>query len=148
MNKETIYQEICRLQDEKIADLKEAIAKVHESVIGEENSTAGNKFETARAMGQEELDRLNRQLSTALIENTTLSKINGSQPCNAVQLGALVSTDKKNFYVSIPLGEIKIDGKPIYAISFSSPVCQAFRNAQLNDTITIGPSKEKMVAIT
>jgi len=78
-------------------ELKSAITKVQESIVNEENSTAGNKFETARAMGQEELDRINRQMSVLVKEYNILSQINLDRPCDSVQLGAVVKTDKKMF---------------------------------------------------
>ena len=94
MNKSEIHAACMHKQQTKIEELQNAIDKVQESVVGEDNSSAGNKFETARAMGQEELDRLNQTINIALREMTLLSNISPDKPCDSVQLGALITTNK------------------------------------------------------
>jgi len=100
MNKSEIHAACMVKQQTKLAELQNARNKVQESIVGEDNSTAGNKFETARAMGQEELDRLNQTMNIAIRELTLLSNISPDKPCDSVQLGALITTDKKMMYGS------------------------------------------------
>ena len=106
----------------QLDELQSAIDKVQESIVGEDNSTAGNKFETARAMGQEELDRLNQTMNHAIKEMTLLSHISPDKPCDSVQLGAIVTTDKKIMYMSVGLGKIEMGKDTVFAISRSSPI--------------------------
>ena len=106
INKTELYNQCIEKLQTQIDDLQAAIDKVQESIEGEQSSTAGNKFETARAMGHEELDRLNRQFYNLNQEMNILNQINASIPCESVQLGALVITDKKMLYLSVALGKI------------------------------------------
>lgn len=128
-------------------ELKSAIAKVQESIENEDNSTAGNKFETARAMGQEELDRINRQMSICIKEYNILNQINLDRPCDSVQLGALVKTDKKIMYMCVALGKIEINKTPIFAISFVSPIGQMILGKQVGDELTFAGKKEKILEV-
>ena len=128
-------------------ELKSAIAKVQESIENEDNSTAGNKFETARAMGQEELDRINRQMSICIKEYNILNQINLDRPCDSVQLGAVVVTNKKTMYMCVALGKIEIDKTPVFAISFVSPIGQMILGKQVGDELTFAGKKEKIVEV-
>ncbi|MCH1472423.1 MAG: hypothetical protein L7V85_00750, partial [Bacteroidia bacterium] len=117
------------------------------SIEGEQSSTAGNKFETARAMGHEELNRLNRQFFNLNQEMSILNQINASKPCDSVQLGALIETNKKMLYLSVALGKIDVDETAIYVVSIKSPIGQAIIGKATNDEILIGKNKEKILAI-
>ncbi len=135
-----------RLQSQ-IDELKSAIDKVHESVINEQNSTAGNKFETARAMGQEELDRLNRQLNNANVQMNMLSQIDPTIKCTSAQMGAIIKTTRKTLYLSIGLGKILLDKKPVFAISSISPIGKNIMGKEVGDKATFAGKNETITEI-
>ena len=137
---------IDKLQSQ-IDELNSAISKVHESVIGEENSTAGNKFETARAMGQEELERLNIQLATQVKDMNTLLQISATKPCDSAQLGAFIETDKKKLYICVALGKIELDKEVVFAISLGSPIGQSILGKEKGDSIVFAGKSEIITAI-
>jgi transcription elongation GreA/GreB family factor len=148
MIKKSKLHEACMAELEfKLKELQEAIAKVHESVIGEQNSTAGNKFETARAMGQEELDRLNRQLNNSIKEMNILSQIEPDKECKTAQLGALIETDKKKLYLCIGLGKIELDKDIVFAVSSISPIGQALMGKSKGDEVVFAGKTEKIVSV-
>ena len=134
-------------QQTKFEELKNARDKVQESIVGEDNSTAGNKFETARAMGQEELDRLNQTMNIAIRELTLLSNISPDKPCDSVQLGALITTDKKMMYLCVALGKIEIGKDTVFAISTSSPIGQQLMGAEKGTEVVFGGKKEKILSV-
>ncbi|MFT7101391.1 MAG: transcription elongation GreA/GreB family factor [Bacteroidia bacterium] len=134
-------------QQTKLEELKNARDKVQESIVGEDNSTAGNKFETARAMGQEELDRLNQTMNIAIRELTLLSNISPDKPCDSVQLGALITTDKKMMYLCVGLGKIEIGKDIVFAISTSSPIGQQLMGAEKGTEVVFGGKKEKIISV-
>lgn len=122
MKKSKLHTMCVEILQSQINELQSAIDKVQESVVNEQNSTAGNKFETARAMGQEELDRLNRQMSNAQKQMVILSQINPDLACETAQLGAIIKTTKKQMYLSIGLGRVEVDGETYFSISAISPI--------------------------
>jgi transcription elongation GreA/GreB family factor len=135
-------------QQTKIEELQNAIDKVQESIVGEDNSTAGNKFETARAMGQEELDRLNQTINIALKEMTLLSNISPDKVCDSGQLGALITTDKKLMYLCVGLGKVEIENDKVFAISTSSPIGQQLIGIEQGGVLAFNGKKEKVLAIS
>lgn len=125
----------------QILELKAAMAKVQESVINEENSTAGNKFETARAMGQEELDRMQKQMTNQINQFALLQKINVDETYSQAQAGALIFTSDKIFFMAIALGRIVVADKNIFVISAGSPLGQALMKKKKGDTYILGNTK-------
>ena len=145
--KKTIYEACMAKVNTQLAELQSAIDKVKESIVGEENSTSGNKFETARAMGQEELDRLNQTINNAIRERNILGQISTEKNCNSAQLGAVITTDKKVMYISVGIGKIEVGEKTVYAISAISPIGQAIMGLVQGDDILFAGKKEKIIAI-
>ena len=147
MNKLEIHAACMLKQQTKLEELQNAIDKVQESIVGEDNSTAGNKFETARAMGQEELDRLNQTINIALREMTLLSNISPDKQCDSVQLGALITTDKKMMYLCVGLGKIEIGKDTVFAISTASPIGTQLMGKEKGAGVVFGGKKEKIVSV-
>ncbi|MDA8886341.1 hypothetical protein N8368_02290 [Bacteroidia bacterium] len=147
MKKSEIQAACMHKLQSQIEELQAAKDKVQESVVGEENSTSGNKFETARAMGQEELDRLNRQMNNFVREMNILSQISPTKPCDTGQLGALIKTDKKTLYLSVALGKVELDKETLYAISTVSPIGQLIMGKGKGDVISFAGKKEKIVSV-
>ena len=145
--KKTIYEACMAKVNTQLAELQSAIDKVQESIVGEENSTSGNKFETARAMGQEELDRLNQTMNNAIRERNILGQISTEKNCNSAQLGAVITTDKKVMYISVGIGKIEVGEKTVYAISAISPIGQAIMGLVQGDHVLFAGKKEKIIAI-
>jgi hypothetical protein len=147
MDKINLYTQCVQKLQEQINDIKDAILKVQESIEGEQGSTAGNKFETARAMGQGELDRLNGQLFKLNLEMNILQQIDAVKPCKSAQLGAIINTEKKSIYLCVGLGKFELNKAIIYAISIQSPLGQAVIGKGVGDEIILGETIEKILSI-
>lgn len=147
LNKSDVHTACLTKLQEQIDELRSAMEKVQESIENEENSTAGNKFETARAMGQEEMDRLSRQMQSAQDQMNILVQINPQLKCESAQVGAIVETTKKTLYPSIALGKIMVGKKIVFAISTGSPIGQALMGKSAGETLVFAGRSEKIKAI-
>ena len=147
MTKTKVYEACMAKVNTQLAELQAAIDKVQESIVGEENSTSGNKYETARAMGQEELDRLNQTMNNAIRERNILSQISPEKGCSSAQLGAVVTTDNKQMYISVGIGKLEVEGQIIFAVSAVSPIGQAIMGLLTGDDVLFAGKKEKIIAI-
>ena len=74
--KQKIYQACLRSLDEKISLFESALAELRASVANETKSSAGDKYETARAMLQIEQDNIGRQLNEVRAQKKQLETIN------------------------------------------------------------------------
>jgi hypothetical protein len=109
---------------ERIGMIKKNLESVRESRNNETKSSAGDKFETARAMLQIEEDNYQKQLHQALLLKNQLEQIKINSQTGRADLGSLVITGKEEYFISIGLGEITLGDKSYYCISPASPIGQ------------------------
>lgn len=117
-----VHQKCLDLVNQKATDIQKAICEVQEASNNETKSSAGDKYETGRAMAQLEKDKLSLQLLEIVKKKEVLYKINSDEQHKVVTLGTLVQTNKGNFYLAVSLGSLKIDHKLYFVISLRSPI--------------------------
>jgi hypothetical protein len=109
---------------QRIEAAQAAMLTAQESANSETKSSAGDKYETGRAMAQEERNRNAVQLQQALQLQGELARIN-PEPSDAVRPGALVQTSMGYFYISISAGKLTVEGHDYFAVSAAAPVAAA-----------------------
>lgn len=106
---------------ESIASTTELLDHSVASMHGETKSSAGDKFETSRAMLQAEQDRL----KTILIRAKELEHQLARLPLviqDQAQPGCMVVTEMATYYLAVGLGKVKTEDMVYYAISQASPI--------------------------
>ena len=121
----------------KIIGLQQQLNDLKESTANETKSTAGDKYETARAMLQIEQDNTRRQLQEALEQQSIFTAIDISISSNEIIRGSLVKTNKGYFLISVALGKISVEGITIIALSPQSPLGKQLMALRVNDAATI-----------
>ena len=107
---------------QRLATAKQAIQIAQASANEETKSSAGDKYETGRAMMQLEIEKNTVQLAEAQKLKQILDQIHPEKETQKVQPGSLVITDQGNFYIAISVGQISLNEKTYFAIAPSSPV--------------------------
>ncbi len=108
--------------NDRIASAQEAMRMAQSSANDETKSSAGDKYETGRAMAQLEIEKNSAQLAEALKQRESLEKVQSDQHSMDVQAGSLVITNQGNFYISISAGKLLLAGVEYFAISQASPL--------------------------
>src|ERR1700743_902820 len=103
-------------------------------------SSAGDKYETGRAMMQQEKDRNTIQLNEANKLMVALNTI-GTKPSAVAETGSLVITDNGRFYLSISAGKLTVDGVDYFAVSLSSPVGLKMKGLKAGDGFEVNGKK-------
>jgi len=121
--------------EEKMASLSQAIASIQESKLNETKSSAGDKFETGRAMMQQELDRIESQMDMLNVTKNRLKQMSSDITHDRVVVGAIVITDSGNFYISVSLGKVKVEDELYYTVSPEAPLSKVFLNKKSGDRV-------------
>ncbi len=144
--KQKIYDSCINMIHDRITNAELALKSSQESMANETKSSAGDKFETSRAMLQAQQDRMksviikNRQLENNLLQtNLTHQEI--------IRTGALVHTDQLNYFISVGLGKIIIDGGIYYAISAVSPIGKLLIGKQKGDIFSFNGKTGKVLDV-
>ena len=108
--------------DERIATATEAIKAARDSSTDDTKSSAGDKYETGRAMMQLDIDRQTTQLVEAQKLKMFLDRMAPENVSDTVQNGSLAYTNQGTFYLAISIGQVDLDGQKYFVISAASPI--------------------------
>jgi len=145
--KKQLHAHCGALVQQRIADAKQAMDNAQESANQEEKSSAGDKYETGRAMAQIARDQAAQQLDEALKLKNALDQINPNVSHSKVGFGNLVITDQSRFYIAISAGKLEIDGEVYFAISPHSPIGKLLMNCEASSMISFQNQKQVILEI-
>lgn len=95
-----------------------------QSANQETKSSAGDKYETGRAMSQNDRDRSAKLLSEAKQMQQLFNTLDYKNIHTNVKSGCVVITNMHHYFISAAIGNIKIENSNYYAISPISPIAQ------------------------
>lgn len=124
-----------------------AMEQAQETANNQEKSSVGDKYETARAMGQIDRDMNARQLEKAQNELTFLENIDTLKIHGEIAMGCIFELTDTLFFVATGLGPISVDGKQIIAISVQSPFYELAKSKKKGDEITFQNMKQKIKSV-
>lgn len=128
--KEQLYGFCQRWVDDRIAMAQGNIQAAQAAANEETKSSAGDKYETARAMAQLEIEKAAAILAEAGKQKQLLGKISTGAKTSTVQLGSLAHTNHGWFYISLSAGMAEIDRVAYLCLSPVSPLGQAMMGLQ------------------
>ena len=132
---------------QRIDAAQAAMQAAQESANSETKSSAGDKYETGRAMAQEERNRNAVQLREALNLQAELLRIDPAKPCDTVRPGALVATSLGRFYLSISAGRLTVGGTDYFAVAPAAPVAAALSGKRVGEPATFNNKPVQITAI-
>ncbi|MFM9907878.1 MAG: hypothetical protein ACKVOW_00945 [Chitinophagaceae bacterium] len=135
--KQKTYHYYQQLLTNKIANLRLQLSDLRESTANETKSSAGDKYETARAMLQIEQDNISRQLQELLEQQSVFFSLDSEIHSTVVIQGSLIKTGKNWFLLSIALGKATIDNENIIALSPYSPLGKLLLGKPIGSTVVI-----------
>jgi len=120
--KEFLFAHCQNYVNQRLARIHDEINSIQKSANEETKSSAGDKYETGRAMAQLEVERNIAQLrETEKIQNVLQNIIPQSVTDVAIP-GALVTTTQSVFYIAISLGAVTCAQQEYFIISADSPI--------------------------
>lgn len=127
MSKAKILEIILSKCTDRVGTLQKAVDNAQNAANEESKSSAGDKYETGRAMAQNDRDLYARQLIEAQNDLHILEQIKIEQKFAQAQVGALVKTSIGIFFLSISAGIIELEGIKYMSTSMDSPIGQILK---------------------
>ena len=113
----------------------------------EEKSSAGDKYETGRAMAQLETNMHNMLLAGIRKEISQLQALDISRIYDSVVPGSFVRCDEVSFFITAGLGKHVINGLTIIFMSPAAPLLKEILHKKANDTFTFQGREQKILEI-
>jgi len=146
--KQQLYAQCEHYVQQRIETAKLAMEDAQESANSESKSSAGDKYETGRAMAQLERDRHAQLLAQARTMAQELARLNVAKAYETVQPGSLVITNRGAFFISISAGKISVAGKDYFAVSPASPIATALSGHKTGGVVTFNNAAYQIVAVS
>ena len=148
MNIKQELQEFCQeYVKDRTVRIQKSISDIQESLASETKSSAGDKHETGRAMLQLDREKLGQQLLEVERMAIILSRVSISMKTNAVLLGSLVKTSKRDYFLAISAGAYEGDAEPIYCISRATPIGKLLLGKSIGDVVDFDGEKIRIAQI-
>jgi hypothetical protein len=147
MDKGRIVAEIDILLKNKITELERVINEVQQSANQESKSSMGDKYETGRAMAQNEVFMLHTQLASLRQDFETIHTIDFGINIDKVIQGSLVETSTGWFLLSIGLGKISVGEKSLFCISINSPLGQVLKGKSSGEIYVMNGRSSKIITV-
>ena len=145
--KAVLHQYCIDYVQNRIDSVAHAIRASQQSANEETKSSAGDKYETGRAMAQQEADRNSGQLNEANKLMAALKRIPISATSAIAQPGSLVHTNQGNFYIAISAGAFVIDGETYFAVSQASPIGAKLTGCKAGDTFDMNGKRYEIIVV-
>jgi len=145
--KKALQEALHAKMEVQMASLRKAISSIEESKLNETKSSAGDKFETGRAMMQMEQDKTESQLAVLNVTKNQLKQISPDLDCQAGMLGAIVTTDADSYYISVSLGKVVVDDHTYYAVSPAAPLSKLLMGCRVGDVVRFRDREVRILGI-
>ncbi|HEY9259193.1 hypothetical protein [Chitinophaga sp.] len=132
---------------ERIAMAKSAIDNAQEAANSEGKSSAGDKYETGRAMGHLEKNMYARQQAENIKELARLQEVNTDAIYTTAQSGAFVRCAEQAFFIGAGLGKQLIDGQPVFFLSPYTPLAKLLLDKKTGDSFLFNKKETVILEI-
>jgi hypothetical protein len=145
--KERLFNHCLSYIESRISTAQKAMEAAQEAANEESKSSAGDKYETTRALMQMERDKNAVQLAEAFKLKNMLTQLRYNSPFKTVEAGTLVITNLGNYFLSISVGKISVEDKEYFAIAPMAPLGQILLYKKEGDTFTFNNKNFKIEKI-
>ncbi len=132
---------------QRIETARQAMEAAQEAANSESKSSAGDKYETGRAMAQLERDRHAQLLAEAMKLSQDLDRLVIDKQYHTVQPGSLVTTNRGVFFVSISAGKLSLAGTDYFAVSPASPIATVLAGRRTGDTVVVNKQTYQLLDV-
>lgn len=145
--KELLYQQCLDYVQKRMGAAQQGIDEAQQASKDDTKSSAGDKYETGRAMMQQETDRNMAQLNEANKLKVALNSIATTTESKQIENGSIVITNNGNFYLAISAGILSVDGESYFAISPASPIGLKLKGLKADDQFILNGKNYKITSV-
>lgn len=135
--KQQVHAACRELVQGRIQEAAAALERVTEAVQNEEKSSAGDKYETGRAMGDIERVRYAGVLEKAR-QDARFFAGEAVRSGARVAPGSLIACADRYFYISAGLGKLVVEGRTVWVISAGSPLGKVLLGKEAGAEFSMG----------
>ena len=144
--KEKLIQYVKNYLDQRIQNSLAAMQAAQESANSESKSSAGDKYETSRAMGHLDREMHGRMYQQAQQERQIVERLDDTIIYKKGALGAFMKTSMGNFFLSVSIGQVDVEENKVMIISPQSPIGALLMGKMVGDSFSFR-GKEAVIKV-
>jgi transcription elongation GreA/GreB family factor len=133
--------------EKRISNAQQAMQHAQDAANSSDKSSAGDKYETARAMGQLNRDMNAKQLEEARREHNIIANINPDQLHTKITAGAVVVCKEHTFFIALGLGMVTVEDQKIVVLSPKAPLATLLNKKQAGDIFIFNGKEISIVSV-
>lgn len=132
IDKKALLDACLQMQEKEVENFENRVKALKNDMNAQTESASQGQGGNAGKM--ELLENYEKELVFSQMELTQLKSLDPSITNTVVEPGAIVMTDRLNFYISIPTDKIVIDDKSFIGISVKSPIYMEMKGCKKGDS--------------
>lgn len=145
IDKATIHHACMAKQQHLISDFEKEIASLKKEMFTHDVSQS--QGDSSAVERNELLVRYENELIFLNNELQTLESIDPTKETEKVELGSVVVTDLRIFYVCVSIEQFVVNGHDIFGLSVNAPIYEAMSQASKGDVITFNGTDYKILDV-
>lgn len=129
-------------------ELQQALKAFQNAANEETKSSAGDKYETGRAMMHLEKEKVAAQMDQTMKQLQAIRQLNPEKPSEKIAHGSMIQTDQGVFYLSVSLGKLEIAGTSVFCLSPVAPLGKMFLAKGEGDVVSFGGRHYQILSVT
>lgn len=147
-DKTTLFNQCKNMLEARMAEMEKAMADAQESANSEDKSSAGDKYETGRAMSQIARDMSAKQLFQAQQDYKELMQLWPLHTHTSAQKGSLIGLNNgQTIFIATSIGLIDALQQKVAVVSIKAPIALQLIGKRKGDEVIIAQKKVKLTAI-
>lgn len=145
--KESLHSLCLKQVNDRLKAAEKTIEELQAAMANETKSSAGDKYETAREMLQQEMNLYLGRKADAKTQLAQLQLVDSRHKYDTVGAGALVYTDSAIYYLAVNAGSFTIEDEKIFAISPASPIALQLKGKKAGDEFEFNGKINKVLKV-
>lgn len=138
MNRSEILTETIQQLHVSVEAIEVELQAIVSDLANETKSSAGDKYETAREMIQQERMKLEQAKALKSQQLGQLKQFLEFKTQETITVGSIIETSDGNFLLGVPFGKIVLDNnKIIFGLGATSPLSQLLLGKQATDHVKL-----------
>lgn len=145
--KQQVFDKCTYALNIKIEEMLIEVGQLRTGIANDSKSSMGDKYETSREMMQQEINRLEQQISINKQHLFMLKATSTNQNSDIITKGSLVETNIGNFLIAISFGELKLDDFSCFLISEVAPIAKLLMGKTKKNQIEINKKQVNILNV-
>lgn len=133
-----------QLLQDKCLYIQQSITDAQAASNNDTKSSMGDKYETTREMMQIEINKLGQQLYDMQQMLLALKVLDPNKVYEFAEPGAILITEKMNFYLAAGIGKVQIKDDLFMVVSPSSPIGKQMMHVKSGEVFSVNGAKYKV----